>query len=140
MNSKVERFEDLIAWQISMDLAERAYAIADRLAASHDFPLSNQICSAAISVPSNIAEGFERGTRSEFHRFLSIAKGSCAELRTQIYLARRVGRLDRSAEQEFIGKAETVARVIGKLRAKVGQQRRTPLMPHGSCPMPSGAA
>ena len=136
MSQKVERFEDLIAWQKSMDLAERAYEIAAQPPFRRDFAFSNQIHSAALSVPSNIAEGFERGTRSEFHRFLSIAKGSCAELRTQIYLARRTGYIDEDTKQTMLREAEAVARIIGKLRSSVARQRETPLMPHAPCPMP----
>ena len=82
MARKVERFEDLLAWQKGLDLTEIAYQLADRERLRRDFALRDQIHGSVISIPANIAEGFERGTRGEFHHFLSIAKASCAELRS----------------------------------------------------------
>jgi four helix bundle protein len=126
MSRKVERFEDLIAWEKSMDLAVEMYELTRKRPFSRDFKLCDQIHGAAISVPANIAEGFERGTRAEFHRFLSIAKGSCAELRTYIHLARRLGYLDLKTAKDVLARAEEVARIIGGLRTKVATQRATP--------------
>jgi four helix bundle protein len=126
MSRKVERFEDLIAWEKSMDLAVDVYEVTRKRPLSRDYKLCDQIHSAAISVPANIAEGFERGTRAEFHRFLSISKGSCAELRTYIHLARRLGYLDDNTASAKLVQAEEVSRIIGGLRTKVAQQRRTP--------------
>ena len=126
MSRKVERFEDLIAWEKSMDLAVDVYELTRKRPLSRDFKLCDQIHGAAISVPANIAEGFERGTRAEFHRFLSISKGSCAELRTYIHLARRLGYLDEQTAGSKLGQAEEVSRIIGGLRTKVAAQRKTP--------------
>jgi four helix bundle protein len=136
MSRKVERFEDLIAWQRAMDLAEHAYDISAGPKFARDFAFIDQMHRAALSIPSNVAEGFERGTRAEFHHFLSIAKASCAELRCQIYLARRVGYIDAQTESATLSEAESVARIIGKLRMTVGRQRGTPPMPHAACLMP----
>jgi len=136
MKKKVRRFEDLTAWQMAMDLAERVYEISDRPPFARDFALADQVHRAAISVPSNIAEGFERGSRAEFHRFLTIAKASCAELRTQIMLAKRIRRAEPTDADIALALAEQTARTIGKLRAVVAKQRRTPLMPHSPCLMP----
>jgi four helix bundle protein len=74
MSPRVERFEDFIAWQKAMDLTVDVYALTRRAPFSRDFALVDQSHRAAISVASNIAEGFDRGTRAEFHRFLSIAQ------------------------------------------------------------------
>jgi four helix bundle protein len=120
---KVERFEDLIAWQKSMDLAVRVYEIAGAGKIAKRFALRDQMERAALSVPSNVAEGFERGSRAEFHRFLSIAKASCAELRTQLYFSHRLQYLDDATLRQTLGDAEEVGRVIGKLRKSVGPQR-----------------
>jgi len=136
MKTKVRCFEDLIAWQNAMDLAVEVYAMTDDGPLVRDFPLRDQMHRAAISVPSNIAEGFERGSRSEFHRFLSIAKGSCAELRTQLMLAQRIGYVDEARVLSTLQRAEGTARIIGRLRTTVARQRLTPLMPHPPCPMP----
>jgi four helix bundle protein len=87
------------------------------------FEHGNQVRKSALSVPSNIAEGFERGRRAEFHQFLSIAKASCAELRTQLYVAHDVGYLDEPALQTLLAEAEEVSRIIGGLRSAVARQR-----------------
>ena len=120
---KVDRFEDLIAWQKGMDLVVEIYAATKKRAFSRDFALSDQIHRAAISVPANIAEGFDRATRAEFHRFLSIAKASCAELITHLHLARRLDYLDIQTFTALHAKAAEVSRIVGGLRAKIGAQR-----------------
>jgi four helix bundle protein len=126
MVRRVERFEDLIAWEKAMDLAVLAYELTALPRFKRDFALSDQVHRAAISVPANIAEGFEHGTRSEFHRFLTIAKASCGELRTHLYLAERVGYLDKKTARDARAAAEEVSRIISGLRTSVAKQKRTP--------------
>jgi four helix bundle protein len=125
MSRRVERFEDLIAWQKAMDLVVDVYTLTRQMPFSRDFALVDQSHRAAISVASNIAEGFDRGSRAEFHRFLSIAKGSCAELCTQLHLAHRLGYIDEDLAERVLMQAEEVSRIIGGLRAKVATQRDT---------------
>jgi len=72
---------------------------------------------------SNIAEGFERGSRGEFHQFLSVAKASCAEVRSQLYVAFDVGHLTQTSFGGLLTQAEELARIIGGLRASVEKQR-----------------
>jgi four helix bundle protein len=103
----VQRFEDLVAWQRGMDLAVHVYELSRQGQFARDFALCDQIHRAGISVPSNIAEGFERGSRAEFHRFLGIAKGSCGEVRTHVYLAQRLGYLDEETARETVTEAES---------------------------------
>src|SRR5436853_3909412 len=85
--TKVDRYEDFIAWQKARLLTQRIYGITKQNAFAKDFGLAGQIQRASVSVMSNIAEGFERGRMTEFHQFLSIAKGSCAVVRSQLYVA-----------------------------------------------------
>lgn len=103
--SKIERFEDLIAWQKARELTRVIYANTQSGPFAKDFGLSNQIQRAAVSIMSNIAEGFERGGRGEFHQFLSMAKASCAELRSQLYVAFDNGYLDRTKFREMLAQA-----------------------------------
>lgn len=120
---KIDRFEDLIAWQKARELTRKIYEVSRRGMFAKDHGLAGQIQRAAVSVMSNIAEGFERGGRREFHQFLSTAKASCAELRSQLYVAFDVGYLDLSRFKELLGQAEEVGRIVGGLRASVGRQR-----------------
>lgn len=122
MDSRVERFEDLIAWQKARVLTKAIYEVTRQHNFSKDFGLSGQIQRAAVSIMSNIAEGFERGKRGEFHQFLSIAKSSCAELRSQLYIAFDVGYLDEKCFKELLIQAEEVGRIVGGLRSAVERQ------------------
>jgi four helix bundle protein len=115
----VGRFEDLIAWQKARSLVREVYRVIRRGEFETDYALRNQIRKAAISIPSNIAEGFERSRHAEFHQFLSIAKSSCAEVRTQIYLAYDAEYIDEATCQGLLQNAEEVGRIIGGLRAAV---------------------
>lgn len=81
---KIEKFEDIIAWQKAQELSLIIYK---SFTSSRDFGFRDQIQRASVSVMNNIAEGFERGSNKEFKHFLFIAKGSCAEVRSMLYLA-----------------------------------------------------
>lgn len=87
-------FEELEVWQCGMHLCEQVYALSENSNLSKDFSLRDQIRRSAISIPSNISEGFERGSEKQFIYFLVIAKGSCGELRTQLNLANRLKYID----------------------------------------------
>ena len=113
----------MIAWQKARELTKRIYQITREGEFARDFGLARQIQRAAVSVMSNIAEGFERGNRREFHQFLVIAKASCAEVRCQLYVALDVGYLDRASLDDVMKQAEEVGRIIGGLRASVARPR-----------------
>lgn len=123
MAARIERFEELIAWQKARSLTREIYEVTRSGAFARDFGLSGQIQRAAVSIMSNIAEGFERGGRGEFHQFLSTEKASCAELRSRLYVALDVGYLEERKFQILLQQAEEVARIIGGLRASVAKQR-----------------
>jgi four helix bundle protein len=124
---KVERFENLIAWQKARELTKRIYRVSRDGVFAKDFGLSNQIQRAAVSIMSNIAEGFERGGRGEFHQFLSIAKASCAELRSQLYVAVDNNYISRESFDDLMTLAEEVGRIVGGLRSSVDKQRKEKL-------------
>jgi four helix bundle protein len=123
MNPKIKRFEDLIAWQKARKLTREIYQATRQGSFASDYGLARQIQRAAVSIMSNIAEGFERWGHAEFHQFLSIAKGSCAEVRAQLYVALDVGYLDQALFDQLLAQAEEVGRVIGGLRASVAARR-----------------
>jgi four helix bundle protein len=83
---KIEQFEDLPIWKQAAALALDIYRIAEEGKLRHDFSMKDQIKRAAISISSNIAEGYEYGNNKEFVRFLRYAKGSAGELRSQLYI------------------------------------------------------
>lgn len=120
---KVERFEDLIAWQKARVLKKDIYQITRKQSFAKDFGLSGQIQRAAVSIMSNIAEGYERGGRSEFHQFLVIAKASCAETRSLLYVALDVGYIDLEEFNRVNNLAVEVGRIIGGIRAAVYKQK-----------------
>jgi len=120
---KIERFEELIAWQKARELTAAIYRMSRQGGFAKDFELSRQIQRAAVSTMSNIVEGFERGRRGEFHQFLSIAKGSCGEVRSQLYVALDVGYINQRIFSQLLGQAEEVGRIIGGLRASVQRHR-----------------
>jgi four helix bundle protein len=126
MSKKIEKFEDLIAWQKARKLTSEIYKVTSREKFARDYGLKDQIRRAAVSCMSNLAEGFERGGMVEFHRFLVIAKGSCAELRAQLYVAMDVGYIDAVLFGSLITQAVEVGKIIGGLRASVGRRRSTP--------------
>jgi len=122
--NRVNRFEDLIAWQKARSLSSRVYLATLDGRFTKDFVLSKQMRASALSLPSNIAEGFERGGRAEFAQFLSIAKGSCAELRTQLYVAGDIGYIEAEQLNVLLQDAEEVTRIVAGLRTAVANQRR----------------
>ncbi len=83
----INKFEDIQSWKMAREVTKSIYEITSAGDFSRDFGLRDQIRRAAVSVMSNIAEGFERGGDKEFMNFLSIAKGSCGEVRSQLYVA-----------------------------------------------------
>jgi four helix bundle protein len=123
MSSKINRFEDFIAWQKARLLTAEIYNVTDREKFARDFGLKDQIRRAAVSIMSNIAEGFERGRPAEFHQFLSIAKASCAELRSQLYVALDAGYLSKETFDRLMAQASEVGYIIGGLRASVERKR-----------------
>src|SRR5229473_1029475 len=106
MSNKVRRFEELVAWQKARLLVREIYRVTGSGAFAKDFELRGQIRRCAISVPSNVAEGFERSRLREFHQFLSIAKGSCAELRSQLYIASDVEYITNETLRALLAQAE----------------------------------
>ena len=102
-------FEELEVWQRSCALAVRLYDVLDKC---RDYSLKDQMTRAAVSIASNIAEGAERGSAADFIRFLHYAKGSAAELRTQIYIARKIGIITNQIYQELNSEVLSISKIL----------------------------
>ena len=120
-NGKVEKFEDLIVWQKAHELAIGIYGLTSREPFCRDFGLRDQIQRAAVSVMSNIAEGFERYSRPEFRQFLSVARGSVAEVRSQLYLARSLQYVDEEDFDRIYSLCKDISNLTGALRKSLEQ-------------------
>lgn len=107
---KIAGFEDLVVWQQAIDLAASVYTA---LATTRDFSFRDQLQRAAVSISSNIAEGYERNTNADFVRFLYYAKGSCGEVRSQLHLARRVRLVTDQTAAGMIEEARLLSRKLG---------------------------
>jgi four helix bundle protein len=109
---KVGRFEDLIAWQKARELRKTIYRVSAQEPFFRDFEMRDQIRGAALSVMSNIAEGFERNGIPQFLYFLKIANASCAEVRSNLYAAFDEGYLSDRALPVLLERTREVSRVI----------------------------
>jgi four helix bundle protein len=125
----IRQFEDIKAWQKARELVREVYKICASTRLGRDFELRNQICSAAVSVMSNIAEGFSRNSSKEFARFLDIARGSCSEVKSLLYVAVDVGYLTQTEFERLSALATAVASLVGGftsyLRTRRNLKRRT---------------
>lgn len=105
-------FEDLEVWKRSFRLSVTLYQQTREL---RDFGFRDQLTRSGLSIPSNIAEGFERDSDAEIARFLTIAKGSAGELRTQILIGMEAGFLDPSNGSEWADETQQLGRMLGSL-------------------------
>ena len=110
---KIESFEDLEVWKEGCDLAVLIYKLVQEGKISRDYGLKDQMTRAAVSIPSNLAEGKERETVPELTRYLYIAKGSAGDLRTHLYIAFRVGYMDEQTYENVKGKAKKMSGKLG---------------------------
>jgi four helix bundle protein len=111
--TKIEKFEDIEAWQKARELTKAIYASSNDSAFARDFGLREQIRRASVSIMSNIAEGFGRGGNKELIQFLFIAKSSAAEVQAQLYVALDAGYLDKEKFQELYDLSNNTCRLIG---------------------------
>ncbi len=115
----VKHFKELVVWQKAMNLAEEAYRLTKTFPPEERFSLANQMQRAAVSIPSNIAEGQSRVSTGEFLHFLSIAKGSNAELETQLELSVRLRYITSSQATQAISLSAEVGRMLNSLISKL---------------------
>ena len=106
---KITCFEDLIIWQKAIEFAKEIYLLTERKGLKTDFGFKSQMRDAAVSISTNIAEGFERRSRKEYLNFLNIAKASAGETRSLLYVALEVGYIDRDEMENMREKARFIS-------------------------------
>ena len=111
--ARIEQFEDIDAWKRARELAQAIYEVTSVAEFARDFGLRDQIRRAAVSVMSNIAEGFERSGDKEFRQFLSLAKGSAGEVKAQLYVAVDARFLSQEQFDQLYSLATETGRLIG---------------------------
>ncbi|MFG0250125.1 MAG: four helix bundle protein [Phycisphaeraceae bacterium JB051] len=121
----VKRYEDLVAWQKAYQLVLQVYKVTRSFPKDEQFGLTSQVRRAAISIPSNIAEGWGRGSRKEYIRFLEIARGSIYELDTQLRLAKDLGYLQQQ-NWEVLNLAHEVSKILNGLIISVRRPVNNP--------------
>ena len=115
MNEKIKSYKDLKVWQEAIQLVKDIYQITLRFPKEEIYGLTNQIRRAAVSIPSNIAEGKSRYSKREFLQFLYIAKGSCAEVETQLIIASELKYIDVKTLNSVLEKCDHISRMIMSL-------------------------
>jgi four helix bundle protein len=111
----VRSYRDLIAWQKAIELVTEIYRATEGFPDSEPFGLTSQLRRAAVSVPSNVAEGQGRQSTGEFKQFLGHARGSLLEVETQIFIAGNLGYLSREQSASLIKRTEEVGRILNGL-------------------------
>ncbi len=106
---KIQKFEDMIAWQKAQELAFEVY---HKFGVLKDFTFKDQICRAAVSISNNIAEGFDRKTAKEFSYFLYVALGSSSEVKSMLYLSKKLGYISSEDQDSLVNACSEISKVI----------------------------
>jgi len=123
MSDKVQSYRDLIVWQKSIVLAKTIYQVTAKFPGEEKFGLIAQMRRAAVSVPSNVAEGQARNTTGEFIQFISHAEGSAAELDTQLHLSVEFGFVATSDATPVFAAIDEIRRMLNSLRRRLSGDR-----------------
>ena len=121
---EIKTYRDLVAWQKAMDLVRLVYRVTARMPESERFGLTNQMRRAAVSIPSNIAEGYARQTTLDYIKFLRTARGSLAELATQVEIATSITMLN--PQPQLTALLEEVDRILQGLIRSLEAKRKKP--------------
>ena len=121
----ISSYKDLIVWQKSMTLVKTIYLETQLFPASEHYGLVNQMRRAAVSIPSNIAEGQARDSSADFYRFLSIACGSLAELETQVLIAESLGYLEKAKTEAILALVSEIGKMMNTLMKKIALHKET---------------
>jgi len=119
MTEKIKNFQDLRIWQKGIEVVKDLYLLTKKFPKEELYGLTSQMRRSAVSIPSNIAEGFRRYYNKEYKQFLYIALGSCAELETQIIIANELDYINETVKTEIIEKIKYICRMTVKLIQKL---------------------
>lgn len=119
MAEKIKNFQDLRIWQKGIEVAKDIYILTKKFPKEELYGLTSQMRRSAVSIPSNIAEGFRRYHNKEYKQFLYITLGSCAELETQIIIANELDYINETNRTELIEKIKYICRMTVKLINKL---------------------
>ncbi len=106
---KIQKFEEIVAWQKAQDLAVEIYFLSKD---NKDWGFKNQICRATVSISNNIAEGFDRSSGLEFRKFLFISLASCSEVKSMLYLSKRLDYLTETNTNALLLKSSEISKII----------------------------
>ncbi|MFP4107290.1 MAG: four helix bundle protein [Phycisphaerae bacterium] len=118
---KINSFRDLVAWQKGIELVKTIYMLTAKFPDDEKFGLVSQVRRAAVSVPSNIAEGYARRSRADYLRFLNIARGSTDEVETQLIVSKELGFANHRGLGEAMSSTKEVQRLLGRLIRSIEQ-------------------
>lgn len=116
-------YRELEVWAKAMDVAEAAYTLVREFPKQEEYRLTSQLLRAAVSIPANIAEGNARSTRKDYAHFISIARGSAAELETLLLLARRTKLASEAQTAALLEEVERVSRMLNRLQARLKESQ-----------------
>ena len=122
----IRSYRDLTVWQQAMDLVEAVYRLCEELRDAERYGLRSQAQRSAVSIPSNIAEGFGRGSATDYARFIIIARGSLMELETQLALMVRLNLVDREDVLALWDKTQSVGKMLTALRNSLTRAKSSP--------------
>ena len=121
MSEGIRTYRDLVVWQKSMELVKLVYQVCHKLPGTERFGMISQLQRAAVSIPSNIAEGWGRETKNFFLTFLRVAKGSLAELDTLTIIARDLNYIESDIFEQLNNKSEEISRMLNALIRSIGK-------------------
>ncbi len=119
MDDKIKSFKELRIWQKGIEIVKGVYELAKKLPNDEKYGLSSQIKRSAVSIPSNIAEGFKRFHNKEYKQYLFIALGSSAELETQIIIMEQLGFISKKEQDHYSKELEYLSKMMSSLIKKL---------------------
>lgn len=119
MENTIKSFRDLKIWEKGIELVKKVYLVTKEFPKEEQYGLSSQMRRTSVSIPSNVAEGFRRKHNKEYKQFLNIALGSCAELETQLVIARELEYINENQEKDTIELIYYICRMIVNLKKKL---------------------